>query len=116
MDVAEFFKQILLSTGLINLTLGNVVMIIIGLVLIYLAIAKKFEPLLLLPIGIGCILVNLPLSGFYDPNTGLFNWFYQYGVLTTIFPVLIFLGLGALTDFGPLIANPITIFLEELHN
>ena len=111
MDVAEFFKQIFYSTGLINLTLGNVVMIVLGLVLIYLAIAKKFEPLLLLPIGIGCILVNLPLSGFYDPNTGLFNWFYQYGVLTTIFPVLIFLGLGALTDFGPLIANPITIFL-----
>jgi len=87
------------------------VMWIIGLMLIYLAIAKEYEPLLLLPIGFGIILVNLPLAGLMEPEHGLLWKFYQYGIHWEIIPPVIFLGLGALTDFGPLIANPKLIFL-----
>jgi len=88
------------------------VMIGVGLTLIYLAIYKKSEPLLLLPIGFGCILANLPLSGMMSAHpVGLFYFLYKYGVSTEIFPLLIFMGVGAMTDFGPLIANPWTILL-----
>jgi oxaloacetate decarboxylase beta subunit len=99
------------TSGLFALTPGMVVMWIIGLVLIYLAIAKSYEPLLLLPIGFGIILVNLPLAGLMTPHEGLLWKFYQYGIHWEIIPPVIFLGLGALTDFGPLIANPRLIFL-----
>ena len=84
-------------------------MIAIGAVLISLAIRKGFEPLLLLPIGVGVILTNLPLGGVFSEG-GLFNYFY-FGVKQGIFPPLIFLGIGALTDFGPLLSNPKTILL-----
>lgn len=106
-------KLIELSTisGFLSLTPGMVLMWLIGLVLIYLAIARKFEPLLLLPIGFGIILVNLPLSGLMHPGEGLLWRFYHYGIQWEIIPPLIFLGLGALTDFGPLLANPKLIFL-----
>lgn len=88
------------------MTPGQVIMIFIGLGLIYLAITKKYEPLLLLPIGFGCILVNLPLTGLMDPGEGIIWFIYRYGVLTEAFPVLLFIGIGAMTDFGPLLERP----------
>ncbi|MFQ5913860.1 MAG: sodium ion-translocating decarboxylase subunit beta [Nitrospinota bacterium] len=84
-------------------------MLLIGGILVYLAIRKGFEPLLLLPIGIGAVLSNLPMGGMFAEG-GLLYYFY-FGVKLGIFPPLIFLGIGALTDFGPLLANPKTIFL-----
>lgn len=97
------------TTGLAHLTPGNFIMLAIGFVLLYLAIVKQFEPLLLLGIGFGCVLANLPGSGLMDEG-GLLRYFF-YGVEHEIFPPLIFLGIGALTDFGPLLANPITFLL-----
>lgn len=85
-------------------------MIVIGLVLIYLAIAKEFEPLLLLPIGFATVLVNVPLTGIAAAE-GFLNVIYQAGIANGLFPILIFMGVGALTDFGPLIANPKTALL-----
>ena len=86
-------------------------MIGISLILLYLAIWKKFEPLLLLPIGFGCLLANLLRSMMAKTKEGgLFNFFY-FGVRHEILPPLIFLGVGALTDFGPLLANPSTLML-----
>ena len=99
------------SSGFFYLTPGMLVMWIIGLVLIYLAIAKKYEPLLLLPIGFGIILANLPLADLMKPGEGLVWRFYHYGIQWEVVPPLIFLGLGALTDFGPLLARPTLIFL-----
>jgi len=86
-------------------------MIGVGCTLIYLAIGKKFEPLLLLPMGFGCLLANLPLSMMKATDSGgLLNFFYQ-GVQHEILPPIIFMGVGALTDFGPLLANPTTLLL-----
>ena len=119
--MSEFFEL-----GFLNLTWGNIVMLIIGGVLLYLGIAKKMEPLLLVPIGFGIILVNLPLGGLMativqgnvteayviggDP-AGVVSRIFAYGLAWEIVPVFIFLGLGAMTDFGPLIANPKTLLL-----
>ena len=97
------------QTGIANLTWAHATMLVIGAVLVYLAIHKGFEPLLLLPIGVGAILSNLPLGGMFEEG-GLLYYFY-FGVKLGIFPPLIFLGVGALTDFGPLLANPKTILL-----
>jgi len=80
-------------------------MILVGCALLYLAIKKDMEPLLLVPIGFGAILVNIPLGGLMEPG-GLIRYFYDAGVLTEIFPCLIFIGIGAMTDFGPLLENP----------
>lgn len=95
--------------------LGRLVMILVGLLLIYLAIAKKFEPLLLLPIGFGGILANIPLAGIAEVvngEAGFLRIIYEVGVLPPgLFPLLVFMGVGALTDFGPLIANPKTALL-----
>ena len=103
--------KIIGSTGFSSLTLGDGTMILVACVLLYLAIWKKFEPLLLLPIGFGCLLANLPLSMMASTDSGgLLNFFYQ-GVKYEILPPLIFLGVGALTDFGPLLANPSTLLL-----
>jgi oxaloacetate decarboxylase beta subunit len=93
-----------------NFSLGQVVMIIIGLVLIYLAIVKKFEPLLLLPIGFGGILANIPVIDMAGAE-GFIGMIYTVGIDTGIFPLLIFMGVGAMTDFGPLLANPKTALL-----
>ncbi|PIQ96796.1 MAG: glutaconyl-CoA decarboxylase subunit beta [Nitrospinae bacterium CG11_big_fil_rev_8_21_14_0_20_56_8] len=103
--------QILKSTGFSVLTGGEVVMMAVACGLLYLAIWKQFEPLLLLPIGFGCLLANIPLGmmGNSDPD-GLLYFFY-FGVKHEILPPLIFLGVGALTDFGPMLANPITLLL-----
>ncbi|MGD2247776.1 MAG: sodium ion-translocating decarboxylase subunit beta [Candidatus Methanofastidiosia archaeon] len=103
--IIEFLKL----TGFSNLTVGNGVMIGIGCILIYLAISREYEPLLLLPIGFGAILTNIPLAGMMEEG-GLLYSFYL-GVKYGIFPPLIFLGVGALTDFGPLLANPKTFLL-----
>lgn len=98
------------STGIANLGWGQAVMIAVGCGLIYLAIAKKFEPLLLLPIGFGAVLSNIPIAGIGGPD-GLIGMIYHVGVETGIFPLLIFMGVGALTDFGALIARPSTLLL-----
>lgn len=90
---------------------GQLLMILVGCVLIYLAIVKKFEPLLLLPIGFGGILANIPLAGIAQEG-GMLKAVYQFGIETpSLFPLLIFMGVGAMTDFGPLIANPKTALL-----
>ncbi len=87
------------------LTWQNVVMMAVGGVLIYLAIAKDYEPVLLLPIGFGAILTNLPLTGITGEH-GFLGILYQAGIETELFPLLIFIGVGAMTDFGPLLENP----------
>ncbi len=102
---------ILYNSGLLYLTPGMLVMWAVGGGLIYLAVAKDYEPLLLLPIGFGIILANLPLAELMRPGEGLLWRFYHYGIQWEIVPPLIFLGLGALTDFGPMLANPRLIFL-----
>ena len=102
--------QIWQSTGIANFEWGNILMIVIGLLLIYLAIAKNFEPLLLLPIGFGGILANIPIAGISGPD-GLLGILYHMGVDTGLFPLLIFMGVGALTDFGALIAMPSLLVL-----
>ncbi len=89
---------------------GRVLMIVVGLVVLYLGIFKGFEPLLLIPIGYGAILSNIPLAGISEPG-GILSYVYAVGINTGVFPLLIFMGVGALTDFGPMIANPTTILL-----
>jgi len=102
---------LLTNSGFAHLTWGAVVMWAIALVLLYLAIAKQFEPLLLLPIAFGILLTNLPLAELMNPGEGLLWRFYHYGIQWEVIPPLIFLGLGALTDFGPLLSQPRLIFL-----
>lgn len=98
------------STALANFELGQVIMIFVGLGLLYLAIGKGFEPLLLLPMGFGAVLANIPLAGFTEEG-GLLYYIYYIGVDTGVFPLLIFMGVGAMTDFGALIANPKMLLL-----
>ena len=86
-------------------TFGRIIMIFVAFLLFYLAIAKGFEPLLLIPIGFGGLLANIPVAGIAGPN-GLLGILYSMGIETGLFPLLIFMGVGAMTDFGPLIANP----------
>ena len=102
-------SELLHQTGLLDLTLGNLVMIIAGCVLLYLGIIKKYEPFLLVGIGFSCIVANVPGSTLTAPG-GLFYFAYQ-GVEQLILPPLIFLGVGAMTDFGPMIANPSLVIL-----
>ncbi|MFC1485241.1 sodium ion-translocating decarboxylase subunit beta [bacterium] len=99
-----------MSTGLLNFTWQQIIMILIGLLLIWLAIRKGFEPLLLIPIGFGGILANIPVAEIAGP-LGFLGIIYNFGVKTGIFPLLIFMGVGAMTDFGPMIANPKTALL-----
>ena len=118
----ESLFQLLRDSGLYQLELGQAVMILVGLLLIYLAIRRGFEPLLLLPIGMGAVLVNIPGAGFLsEPELdalghavspgGLLYYIYEAGIATGLFPLVIFMGVGAMTDFGPLLANPKTLFL-----
>lgn len=102
--------QLWSSTGIANFTMGSVVMIIISSLLIYLAIAKGFEPLLLLPIGFGGVLANIPIAEIAGPE-GLLGILYHSGIETGVFPLLIFMGVGAMTDFGPLLARPSLMIL-----
>lgn len=110
----NFLIELFKISGLSNITFGQILMIAIALFLLYLAIAKDFEPLLLVPISFGMLLANLPLSGITepgDPLPGIFYIFKKVGLDTELFPLLSFFGIGALTDFGPLIANPWTILI-----
>ncbi|MEI7838927.1 MAG: sodium ion-translocating decarboxylase subunit beta [Methylococcaceae bacterium] len=97
------------STGIYNFTGGQAFMMLIGFLLLFLAIKKGFEPLLLLPIGFGAILSNIPVAGIAEEG-GILHFLY-YGIKLGIFPLLIFMGVGAMTDFGPMIANPKTLLL-----
>ncbi|SHK10056.1 oxaloacetate decarboxylase, beta subunit [Desulfatibacillum alkenivorans DSM 16219] len=115
-DFIDVLMQILTTqTGLFALDIKMVAMWAIGFFFIYLAVAKKYEPLLLLPIGFGIVAVNfphVPLMGFNEAgHRHLFEIFYHYGVEWEVIPCVIFLGLGAMTDFGPLIANPRTMVI-----
>ncbi len=111
----EAIQTLIQSSGFAALTWQSLVMIVLSLVLIYFAIVKKFEPLLLLPIAFGMLLINLPITGLMDAPAngqagGLLYYLYQ-GVKLGIYPSLIFLGIGTMTDFGPLIARPSSLFL-----
>ena len=119
---ADSVQTIVSKSGFLNLTGGQALMILVSFVLMYLAIRKGFEPLLLLPIAFGMLLTNLPMAGMYHPeifinDTGHIAWemlanggglldYLYLGVKLGIYPPLIFLGVGCMTDFGPLIANP----------
>lgn len=120
-NVGEFFLNFLKSTGIANFFTGDgwksLIMVLVAILLLYLAIFRKAEPYLLIPMGVGMLLSNLPLSGIMDVDetsitgySGLLGYLY-IGVKFEIFPCLIFLGIGATTDFGPLIANPKTLIL-----
>ena len=119
-SIKALLKSITKSTGIAGFIEGNkesftngagrFIMILVGFLLLYLGIAKKFEPLLLVTIGFGCILSNIPLAGISDPG-GILYYVYLVGIKTGVFPLIIFMGVGALTDFGPLLANPKTILL-----
>ena len=102
--------QLWASTGLYNFTPGQVIMIAVGAGLIYLAVARRFEPLLLIPIGFGGILANIPIAGIAGPE-GLLGILYNAGIESGVFPLLIFMGVGAMTDFGPLLARPSLMIL-----
>src|SRR5690554_6236288 len=123
--LGELIGNFWLSTGFVQMNLQQLIMIIISCVLLYLAIVKKYEPLLLLPIGFGMLLANIPMAGLMKPPVqvigpdglpqtvelgGLLYYLYQ-GVKLGVYPPLIFMGVGAMTDFGPLIANPKTFLL-----
>ncbi|HEV8723042.1 MAG TPA: sodium ion-translocating decarboxylase subunit beta [Candidatus Binatia bacterium] len=99
-----------LFLGVLSLRPEHVIMIVIGSVLLYLGIKKGYEPLLLVPIGFGAILVNIPLAEMMGKD-GFLRFFYDVGVLTEVFPLLIFIGIGAMTDFQPLLENPKIILL-----
>lgn len=99
-----------LDTGVANLSWQQLLMLVVGGLLLYLAIVRQFEPLLLLPIGFGAILSNIPGAGFNEPG-GFLYYIYHVGIVSGVFPLLIFLGIGALTDFSSLLANPKTLLL-----
>ncbi|MFT6045048.1 MAG: sodium ion-translocating decarboxylase beta subunit, partial [Arenicella sp.] len=118
----ENLNSLWLSSGLAQLQAGQAFMLLIGLGLLFLAIKKGFEPLLLVPIGFGTLLANIPGAGFdaapiYDAlghmesPGGLLYYIYSAGIETGLFPLIIFMGVGAMTDFGPLLANPKTLLL-----
>lgn len=98
------------DTGIANFELGQIIMMVVGGLLLYLAISRGYEPLLLLPIGFGSILANIPMAGFTEEG-GILWYVYHVGIETGVFPLLIFMGVGAMTDFGALIANPKMLFL-----
>jgi oxaloacetate decarboxylase beta subunit len=106
----ELIRQIWEGSGLYLITAGQAVMVLISLTLLYLGIVRKFEPLLLVTIGFGGLLANIPGAGI-AVDGGLLHLLYVVGVETGAFPLIIFMGVGALTDFGPLLANPRTLFL-----
>jgi carboxybiotin decarboxylase len=111
----ELLIEFIQNTGFVDLQFTDVIMIAVSCILLYLGIVKKYEPLLLVPIGFGMLLVNLPLGGLMDKESGELIggllYYLSLGLELGIYPPLIFLGVGALTDFGPLIANPVTLLL-----
>jgi oxaloacetate decarboxylase beta subunit len=114
MNLTDLLPELL--KGLTHFTFGNAVMITVGAVLIYLAIVKQYEPVLLLPIGFGCILANIPLAGMTATEgvtaaSGMLGVLYKAGISTELFPLLIFIGVGAMIDFSPLLAQPKMVLL-----
>ena len=109
---AVAIQSVITDSGFLAFTTDNAIMILVGLILLYLAFAKEFEPLLLGPIAFGCVLANIPRNGFEEGVMALIS----AGISQEIFPPLIFLGVGAMTDFGPLIANPKTLLLGAAQN
>ncbi len=113
-EIMDMLYSTLQTTGLYNLHWKIFIMWGVGCLFVYLAIVKKYEPLLLLPIGFGIFIVNfplVPLMGYSHDHPQLLQVFYHYGLKWEVMPCIIFLGLGAMTDFGPLIANPKTLFI-----
>ncbi len=113
-EILDMLHGVLYTTGIFNFQWKMIIMWAVGCLFLYLAIAKKYEPLLLLPIGFGIFVVNfplVPLMGYSNGHAQLLQFFYHYGLEWEIIPCLIFLGLGAMTDFGPLIANPKTLLI-----
>jgi len=108
MDINNLLSE--LTKGLSSFTVGNAVMITVGSILIALAVLKEYEPMLLLPIGFGCILANIPLTGMSEGG-GLFTLLYRVGISTELFPLLIFIGVGAMIDFSPLLSQPRMVLL-----
>jgi sodium ion-translocating decarboxylase beta subunit len=108
MDFAQLLPE--LFKGLSHFTWGNAVMLAVGLCLIFLGVFKEYEPVLLVPIGFGCLLANIPLNGMLD-DMGLFGVLYRAGISTELFPLLIFIGVGAMIDFSPLMAQPKLVLL-----
>jgi sodium ion-translocating decarboxylase beta subunit len=108
MNLTDLLPELL--KGLTHFTIGNALMLAIGTVLVYLAIAKEYEPVLLLPIGFGCILANIPLAGM-TASEGMIGVLYNAGISTELFPLLIFVGVGAMIDFSPLLAQPRMVLL-----
>jgi len=119
-SMGEMLKDFAKSTGISGYLfpasgewtdgIGRIIMIFVGILLLFLAIQKGFEPLILVPMGFGCLLSNIPLSGISEPG-GILYYIYEIGIKTGVFPLLIFMGVGAMTDFGPMIANPRTAIL-----
>lgn len=107
----EIFLKLIITSGFANLTFGNVVMFVVAGTLIYLAITKGYEPLLLIPIGFGILLANLPLGEMGSYADGVMNFIYRNGIRTELLPPVIFMGVGVLTDFRPLLGRPLTFLL-----
>ena len=107
----DILLKLLQQSGFAHLTWGNGVMFLVAGTLIYLAIAKKYEPLLLIPIGFGAILANLPLADMGASGGGIITLIYDQGIKTELLPPIIFLGVGVLTDFRPLLGRPLTFVL-----
>ena len=115
MNILSVFAELLAQSGFAAITWQQCVMLLVSFVLLYLAIKKQFEPLLLLPIAFGMFLANLPLAGLMNEadhwyQSGVLRIMYM-GVKSSLFPCLIFMAVGAMTDFGPLIANPVSLLL-----
>ena len=108
MEITNLLQELL--KGLSGFTIGNAIMMLIGGILILLAVVKEYEPVLLLPIGFGCLLANIPATGMDNPG-GLFDVLYKAGISTELFPLLIFVGVGAMIDFSPLLAQPKMVLL-----
>jgi carboxybiotin decarboxylase len=107
----DIFLKLAATSGFANISIGNVVMFLVAGTLIYLAITKQYEPLLLIPIGFGVTLANLPLGEMGSYADGVMNFIYRAGIKTQLLPPVIFMGVGALTDFRPLLARPLTFLL-----
>jgi oxaloacetate decarboxylase beta subunit len=99
-----------LIAGFVHLKIQNLIMLAVGGMLLFLGVKRDIEPLLLVPIGFGCILVNIPLTDMMEPH-GFLRTLYDAGIITELFPLLIFIGIGAMTDFGPVLENPVTFLL-----
>ena len=111
----EFIERFWYFSGFSQISAANIVMMVAGCVMMYLAIKKEYEPLLLLPLGFGTILANIPASGLLDAAPGgMFYYFFDFTIMTDIAPILLFFGVGAMTDLGPLLARPSVILISAV--